>query len=693
MSSHFTNLLGQGIEAFQEGKYESATTKLKMILQLDGKNLPALHILGLILAAQKDFTGASNYLNKAAQINPNDPSLQYNLAKALMDAGLNKESLRHHKKATELAPRNREAWLNYGKASSSLGQFTEGLLHYEKAIQIDPNYVEAIVSKGAALKDLGRYTEAVECADKAISLNPHEVSAWSNKGVALRALKLHEEAIRQFNKLLELDPCYADGWFNRGSVLNELKLYSEAIEDYKKAYELNENINWLFGEYIHAKMKICDWSDFDNSLDQISKKTVTGAKVAHPFTLLSLTDNPDLLKRSSEIFSKNNYSAAPSLAHNKKLAKKSKLRIGYFSADFRIHPVAFLIAELFELHDKNQFEIYAFSFVDSTDDMNIRIRNAVHSFINVSNKSDFEISQLARDLSIDIAIDLSGFTEGSRTSIFTYRAAPIQVNFLGYPSTLGSDFIDFIIADKFLIPDNLKQFYAEKIIFLPNSYQPNDRKRMISENQLTKAEFDLPESGFIFCCFCNNYKILPSTFDGWMRILNEVDESVLWLFEDNAIASANLKRAAQLRGVDPNRLIFAKSLPQPNHLARYSLADLFLDSFPYNAHTTASDALWAGLPILTLNGKSFASRVASSLLSAIGLEQLITTTQQDYENLAIDLGKNPQKVVSLKTTLAANRLTAPLFNSRLYTKNIETSYQIIYERYCANEHARDVIVG
>lgn len=693
MSSHFESLLRQAIEAFQEGNIDSASTKLKIILQLDAKNLPALHILGLIHASKYDFSAATNFLSRAAQISPNDASIRYNLAKCLMDAGLYNESVKHHRKATQLVPDNRDAWLNYGKAASAMGLYDEAVIYFDKSIKIDPNFAEGFLNKGAALKDLRRYIKAIEFADKALRINPKLLGAISNKGIALRALKRHKEAIAQFDQALALDPSYADAWFNRGAVLNELKRYDEAVINYEKSLSLNSNINWIYGEYIHTKMKVCDWSNFDSNLNELIDKVSAGNKVTHPFTLLSLTDDIDIQKKSADIFSQTNFSVVPSSKNTAKTAKKDKLRIGYFSADFRVHPVAFLIAELFEFHDKNQFEIYAFSFVDSADDMNIRIRNAVYDFIDVSNKSDFEISQLARDLSIDIAIDLSGFTEGSRTSIFSNRAAPIQVNFLGYPGTMGSDFIDYIIADKFLIPDHSKIFYTEKIIFLPNSYQPNDRKRIISENQSAKIEFGLPEYGFIFCCFCNNYKILPATFDGWMRILKAVDKSVLWLFEDNASASHNLKREAQLRGVEPDRLIFAKSLPQPDHLARYSLADLFLDTFPYNAHTTASDALWAGLPILTLNGQSFASRVASSLLNAIGLQKLITTSQIEYENLAIDLAHNPHKILALKKTLAENRCTTPLFDSMLFTKNIESAYQIIFNKYGVSEHAGDILVS
>jgi predicted O-linked N-acetylglucosamine transferase (SPINDLY family) len=313
--------------------------------------------------------------------------------------------------------------------------------------------------------------------------------------------------------------------------------------------------------------------------------------------------------------------------------------------------------------------------------MRQRLEKSFDQFIEVSKKSDIAIAQLSRSLNIDIAVDLKGFTQDARTGIFSCRAAPIQVNYLGYPGTLGADFIDYIIADKTLISPELQSCYSEKIVYLPNSYQVNDRKRVISDKQFTRQELGLPEHGFVFCCFNNNFKILPATFEGWMRILKAVEGSVLWLFQDNAWAVENLKKEAEKQGIASDRLVFAERVPLAEHLARHRQADLFLDTFPYNAHTTTSDALWAGLPVLTLMGSSFASRVAASLLNAIGLPELITTTQEEYEALAIELALNPKKLTGIKLKLAKNRLTAPLFDTPLFTKNLEAAYIKMHERY------------
>jgi predicted O-linked N-acetylglucosamine transferase (SPINDLY family) len=340
------------------------------------------------------------------------------------------------------------------------------------------------------------------------------------------------------------------------------------------------------------------------------------------------------------------------------------------------------MAELFELHDKSQFELFGFSFgATQNDEMRQRLEKSFDQFIEVGGLSDNEIAQLTRGLNIDIGIDLKGFTQHSRAGIFAYRAAPIQVNYLGYPGTMGAEYIDYLIADKTLIPSPFEQFYSEKVVYLPHSYQANDRKRVISEKQFSRLEMGLPKQGFVYCCFNNNHKILPATFKSWMRILKAVDESVLWLLQDNSWAAENLKKEAQKEGIDEKRLVFAERMSPPEHLARHRQADLFLDTFPYNAHTTASDALWVGLPVITLAGESFASRVAASLLNAIGLPELITNTSEEYEVLAIDLAMNPQKLAIIKRTLADNRLTTPLFDAPRFTKNLEAAYIKMYERY------------
>ena len=650
MNPQLQLMLQQAIQAFQSGNLESADLSLRRVLQADSKNLPALHILGLINASQSNYSEAAGYLARAARVHPNDASIQYNLAKALSDSGNDKDALAHHKKAVILAPNNPEAWLSYGKTASNLGRYEDALVCYGNALSLKPDYAEAALNKGATLKELGRYVEAIAFAEEALSINPKLAEAWSNKGTYLKALKRYDEAIAHFDRALSFRP----------------------------------DIDWVSGDLLHMKMKICSWSGLEEALENISKKVAANEKVINPFPLLALNNDVLLHKKSSEIYIQSRYPFNPVLGPILKRPESQKIRVGYFSADFKNHPVAFLIAELFELHDRSQFEIYGFSFGPIVnDEMRQRLLNSFDQFVEVAKKSDVEVAKLSRDLNIDIAVDLTGFTQDARTGIFSYRAAPIQVNYLGYPGTLGADYMDYIIADKTLIPLEFQSCYSEKLVYLPNSYQVNDRGRLISERQFTRQELGLPESNFVFCCFNNNFKILPATFDGWMRILKAVEGSVLWLFQDNHWAAESLKKEAEKEGIAADRLVFAERLPLPEHLARHRQADLFLDTFPYNAHTTSSDALWTGLPVLTLMGKSFASRVAASLLSAIGLPELITNTQEEYEALAIELALNPMKLADIKLKLDNNRLTTPLFDTLCFTKNIETAYIDMYGRHHA----------
>jgi predicted O-linked N-acetylglucosamine transferase (SPINDLY family) len=370
-----------------------------------------------------------------------------------------------------------------------------------------------------------------------------------------------------------------------------------------------------------------------------------------------------------------------SLGQLKVQSAKAKIRLGYYSADFYNHATCMLMAELFEKHDKSKFELFAFSFgPDIKDPMRARVEAAFDQFIDVSTMSDKEIAEFSRMLGIDIAIDLKGSTKDHRFGIFSYRAAPVQVSYLGYPGTMGAEYIDYLIADKTLIPEESQKFYTEKIAYMPHSYQVNDRSRVISDRVFTKQEVGLPEEGFVFACFNSNYKITPDVFDVWVRILQSVEGSVLWLFEDNETAATNLRKEAQKRGLAPERLVFAPKMELSEHLARHKLADLFIDTLPCNAHTTASDALWAGLPVLTCMGESFASRVAASLLHAIEMPELITSSLTEYEKLAVALGNEPQRIQALKQKLENNKLTTPLFDSSLFTKNIENLYTQMSQR-------------
>lgn len=643
-------MLQQAIKAFQGGNLDSADLMLKRVLQVDSKNLPALHILGLVKASQSNYNEAASYLGRAARIHPDDASIQYNLAKALSDSGNDKDALTHHKKAVTLAPNNPEAWLNYGKTASNLGYYNDALAWYDNALSLRPDYAEAALNKGATLKELERYEEALTFADHALTINPNLAEAWSNKGGALK----------------------------------ELKRYDEAIASYEKALSLKPDLDWAAGNLLHIKMKICNWSNLTESLRNIYEKVGANKKVINPFSLLALNDNALLHKKSSQIYIQSKYPFNLALGPISNRPQSKKIRVGYFSADFKNHPVAFLIAEVFELHDRNRFEIYGLSYAKAEDEMHQRLQKSFDQFIDVGKKSDAEVAKLSRDLSIEIAVDLTGFTRDGRTGIFAHRAAPVQVSYLGYPGTIGADYIDYIIADKTVIAPKLESCYSEKIICLPNSYQANDRKRLISDRQFTNQELGLPEHGFVFCCFNNNYKILPATFASWMRILKAVEGSILWLFKDNSWAVENLKKEAEKLGIAADRLVFADRMPLSEHLARHRQADLFLDTFPYNAHTSASDALWVGLPVLTLMGESFASRVAASLLNAIAMPELITNSQEQYENLAIELARSSQKLEDIKSRLARNRLTTPLFETPRFTKNLEAAYIKMFERYRAN---------
>jgi predicted O-linked N-acetylglucosamine transferase (SPINDLY family) len=400
---------------------------------------------------------------------------------------------------------------------------------------------------------------------------------------------------------------------------------------------------------------------------------------------LGVSDSAALQLKNTEIYVSTELPKYDLLQKLPIYQRHSKIRIGYYSADFYRHATSHLMAGLFELHDKEKFELFAFSFGPNVhDEMRQRISLAFNQFIDVTQQSDLEVAQLSRKLGIHIAIDLKGLTQDSRLGIFSYRAAPIQVSYLGYPGSLGAEYIDYLIADKILIPELSQANYVEKIVYLPNSYQVNDRKKVIADIQFTKNELGLPSEGFVFCCFNSNYKITPEVFNSWVKILKAVEGSVLWLFEDNPSASANLRKEAKARGLDSNRLIFAQRMPLPEHLARHKLADLFLDTYHCNAHTTASDALWAGLPVLTWMGESFASRVAGSLLNALDLSELITTGQADYEHLAIDLSTNSQKLNTLKNKLNSNQLCEPLFNTPLFAKHIEAAYTKIFEKYQAD---------
>jgi len=710
--------LQQAIQAFQGGNFDSADLILKKILQVDSENLPALHVLGLIKASQSKYKEAADYLARAAQIHPNDPSIQYNLAKALADSGNDKEALIHHKKAVALAPNNPEAWLSYGKTIFNLGRYEDALVSYGNALNLRPDYAEAALNKGATLKELKRYYEAIVCAEQALAINPNLAEAWLNKGVALKELKRYDEAITHYDKALSLKPDYAEGWSNKGSALHELKRYDEAITHYdkalslkpdyaegwsskgntlnslkrhsesakcyQKALEFNVKDSYFLGQSHHQMMLGCDWNNYEKITNKIFHLVDEGRMASEPFGFQGIASSEELLKKCAALYSHDKF---PQLDNFSEFIqyKHHKIRIGYLCGEFRHQATSLLMTRVWEMHDKSKFEIFAFdNGWDDGSEYRQRIVKAFTKIFDISKISDLEVVKLIQENEIDILVNLNGFFGEARQRVFSYKPAPIQVNYLGFPGTIGISYMDYIIADKAVIPEESKVHYVEKIAYLPNSYQANDDQRKISDRKFSKTQLGLPKDAIVFACFNNNYKITPPIFDSWMRILSIVQGSVLWLLADNSIAKNNLIRGAIARGIDSSKLVFAERMPIEEHLARHDLADLFLDTLPYNAHTTCSDALWAGLPVLTLIGNTFPSRVAASLLTAINLPELITNSQEEYEALAIELAMNPKKLADIKLKLANNRLTAPLFDTPLFTKNLECAYIKMYERYQAD---------
>jgi predicted O-linked N-acetylglucosamine transferase (SPINDLY family) len=603
------------------------------------------------------------------------------------------EALDSYNRVLQFRPNHAETHGNCGIALKDLKRFDEALKHFDRALEIRPDYTEAHSNRGIVLIELKRFDEALKSFDRVIGIRPDHAEAHYNRGIVLRDLERFDEALASYDRAIEINPEYAEAHHNRGNAMADVRRLEEALASYARAFQLKPDIDYLYGARLYTKMRICDWQDLKTGLATVIDKIALGERIAPPFPILALSGSLPLQKKTAEIWMQERCPANDALPKIGRRSRHNRIRIGYFSADYHDHATAYLMAELFEKHDRSKFERTAFSFgPDKNDDMRQRIASAFDKFIDVRNQPDKEVALLARSLELDIAVDLKGYTQDSRPGIFAFGAAPVQVNYLGYPGTMGAEYIDYLIADSTLIPEHCQQHYSEKIAYLPNSYQVNDAQRRISDRVFTREELGLPKTGFVFCCFNNNYKITPGTFDGWMRILAQVAGSVLWLFEDNATASRNLRKEAEARGVDAARLIFAQRMPLAEHLARHRAADLFIDTLPCNAHTTASDALWAGLPVLTCMGESFASRVAASLLNAIQLPELITTTQEAYESLAIELATRRKRLEQIRQKLETNRLTTPLFDAALFARHIEDAYTQMVERYHADLPPEHIVV-
>lgn len=676
----------QGLRRFEEAiaNYDRALTSFPDYAEALANRSVALNELKRCDEALRD-------IDRALALTPGSAIAHNCRGNVLYRLGRIQDARAGYEHAIALAPQYAEAHTNLGNVLREQTLYDEALASYGRALAIAPNYALALNNRGNVFQNLRRFDEALADYNRALDLMPAYADAFNNLGNVLQQIRYGEAAIAAYDRALAIDSRLATTWHNKALALLELKRIEEALDCCTQALAIDPDCPFVLGDALHFKMQLCDWRSFDEDLAQLVNGISQSKRLTLPFPFLGLIDSPALKSEAGRIYAEAKLPPRNALPQFKRRESAGKIRLGYYSADFHNHATAHLIAELFEQHDRAQFELYGFSYgPDQNDPMRQRLLGAFDRFIDITGTSDCETARLSRQLDIDIAVDLKGYTKDSRTGIFAWRAAPIQINFLGYPGTLAVDVIDYIIADKTVIASQFRSTFSENVIYLPYSYQPNDSHRKIATTRFSRSELGLPETGFVYCCFNNSYKILPATFESWMRILKATDHSVLWLLEDNGTAAGNLRKAAEASGVDGARLIFAPRMPLDEHLARHRLADLFIDTLPYNAHTTASDALWAGLPVLTRIGHSFAGRVAASLLTALDLPELITDTQEEYEATAIELANSPARISELRMKLERHRQTAPLFNGKIFAKHIESAYSAAFDRYRAGLPPADI---
>jgi predicted O-linked N-acetylglucosamine transferase (SPINDLY family) len=681
------SLLKTALAYHQHGQLAQAEALYRKILQVSPGHPEALHLLGVAACQQGKHAAALPLLDQAIEGKPEYAEAWKNRGSLLHEMRQEQRAVENFNQAIRLKPGYAAAWNGRGSALHKLERYQEAVESFVWAIRLHPTYADAYGNRGNSLLALHQYQRALESFDHLLRLKVDCAQAHYGRAAAFHGLGKYPEAIASWDRAILLQPDYVQAYANRGIAQFETAQYLDALASFDHALRLQPDYAYLQGMRQHLKRMVCRWDDAESNF--LETEIDRGKKAVPPFMTLAITASPALQKKAAEIFVGDKYplSAAPLVRRS----RRQKIRLGYFSADFHNHAVCYLMAEAFELHDKTKFELLAFSFgPDKQDKMRRRAAGALDQFLDVRFLPDAEVVRLSRELEIDIAVDLMGFTQHARTGIFARRAAPIQVNYLGYPATMGASYIDYLIGDRTLIPETSRQHYSEQIVYLPDCFQANDSKVLPSTKCFTRAGERLPENGFVYCCFSNNYKINPTIFDVWMSILARVDGSVLWLLEGNPWVADNLRQEAERRGVSPRRLVFARGLPFSEHLARQPLADLFLDTFPFNAGAMASPALWAGLPILTCMGEAFAGRMAASLLRAIGLPELVTTTSADYEALAVELAHDKDRYREIRQRLERNRFTAPLFDTARFTRNLENAYQAMYERYQTGLPPHDV---
>jgi len=660
---------------------DAALASLDRALELEPAHASALANRGKVLHARGQLQAALRNLDAALAIDATHKVAWNNLGNVLSDLGRHADAVACFDRILQRDPDDATAHYNRGTALNALHRPEEAVPSLERALALRPDWPSAWLNLGSALTTLRRFDAALAANARVLALDPTHLDAMNNNGNVLRELKRPQDALAWLDRALALKPDFDKALYNRGAAMLDMKRFAEAADSFARLPGGGIGYRDAAGYLLQARAHGCDWTDLAALRDGIARLAAAGRCAAHPFPFLGVAGDPAAELAVARTFLAEKFPPAAQPVWRGEAYAHGRIRLAYLSADFHDHATAWLMAELFELHDRDRFELVALSYgPDSTTSIRDRLRRAFDRFEDIRALGDLEAAQLIRALEIDILVDLKGITSDARPGICALRPAPIQVSYLGYPGTLGMPYLDYIIADPVLIRPEDHIHYAEHVVTLPDSYQVNDRKRPIAENTPTRAGLGLPADGFVFCCFNNNYKILPDVFDVWMRLLAQVDGSVLWLIEDTAEAAAALRREAAARGIPADRLVFAPRVDLPDHLARQRRADLLLDTLPYNAHTTASDALWAGLPVLTCMGRNFAGRVAASLLTAVGLPELITASLPEYEALALRLAREPDLLAAIRGKLARNLPTAKLFDTPRFCRHLEAAYATMWQR-------------
>jgi predicted O-linked N-acetylglucosamine transferase (SPINDLY family) len=645
---------------------------------------PGQDILNQALALHKagQWADAETLYERVLALNP--ASTQAHYLAGLLQQQLNRpdRAVPYLRRACALAPANTDYLATLANALFAANALDDALAHNDRLLALKPT-AQAHNNRGVVLFTLRRLEEALQSFDAALALDAGLAVAHNNRANVLRDLRQLEPAVASYKNAIALDPTIVEAHINLANVYARQKRTTEAVTHLTEAYRLQPGFKYVAGYLLHAKMLCCDWSGYDALLAEIEADLNAGKKAAEPFGYQAAATSPALLKKCAEIFAADHFPARPLPVpvQARSTVRPGKIRIGYVCGEFRDQATSILMTEVYESHDRERFEIFAFdNGWDDGSRLRQRMNRAFTEIVDISPMGDSDAAHAVQQRGIDILVNLNGYFGDNRPGLFALKPAPVQVNYLGFPGTLGTDVMDYIIADETVIPHAEQAAYTERVVYLPESYQANDSQRIISGELVTRAWASLPADRFVFCCFNNNYKITPHMFGAWMRILKRSPESVLWLLEDNAAAAQNLRAAAEASGVEAQRLIFAPRLPSPVHLARHRLADLFLDTLPYNAHTTASDALWAGLPVLTALGTTFPGRVSASLLRALNMPELIMPTLETFEDEAVRLAHAPESVAALKVTLAAKRLTAPLFNGARLARHLEDAFTEMHRR-------------